>query len=74
MALHNVYLKGQADIILANSKFTARVFKSYFPSISQTPEIVYPGINIQAYVSQVDANDPEISKITSFVKFSRSRI
>ncbi|KAF9453679.1 glycosyltransferase family 4 protein [Macrolepiota fuliginosa MF-IS2] len=55
----------QADVILANSKFTARVFKSYFPSISQTPGVVYPGINIQAYASQVDNSDPEISRISS---------
>ncbi|KAF5349523.1 hypothetical protein D9756_008993 [Leucocoprinus leucothites] len=55
----------QADVILANSKFTARVFKSYFPSIKHNPEVVYPGINIQAYVSEVDATDPEITKISS---------
>ncbi|KXN91966.1 Alpha-1,3/1,6-mannosyltransferase ALG2 [Leucoagaricus sp. SymC.cos] len=55
----------QADVILANSKFTARVFTSYFPSISCNPTVVYPGINIQAYLAQVDLNDPEISKISS---------
>lgn len=61
--------KGQADVILANSEFTARVFRSYFPSIPRNPEVVYPGINIQAYVSEVDTTDPEISKILSFVLF-----
>lgn len=40
---------GQADVILANSQFTAGVFKSAFPSISAVPRVVYPGINISAY-------------------------
>lgn len=56
---------GQADVILANSKFTARIFKSYFPSISQTPQVVYPGINISAYGTKVDDSDPDIISITS---------
>ncbi|KAF9480864.1 mannosyltransferase [Pholiota conissans] len=55
----------QADIILANSHFTARIFKSYFPSISQTPHIVYPGINISAYEAGVDHSDPDIIAVTS---------
>ncbi|KAK1233491.1 Alpha-1,3-mannosyltransferase-like protein [Marasmius sp. AFHP31] len=58
----------QADCILANSKFTSRVFKSYFPSIQQQPIVVYPGINIQAYeagMSEVNLNDPEVVSITS---------
>jgi alpha-1,3/alpha-1,6-mannosyltransferase len=68
--LSNRLHKGQADIILANSKFTARVFKSYFPSISQNPDIVYPGINIQAYTSNVDTSNTDVSTILSFVLFS----
>ncbi|KAF8968235.1 mannosyltransferase [Flammula alnicola] len=55
----------QADVILANSKFTARIFKSYFPSITQTPQIVYPGINISAYEAQVDHTDPDIMAVAS---------
>ncbi|KAK7044094.1 Alpha-1,3-mannosyltransferase-like protein [Paramarasmius palmivorus] len=55
----------QADRILANSKFTSRVFKSYFPSIQQEPTIVYPGINIQAYTSEIDHSDPDIVTVTS---------
>lgn len=66
---------GQADVILANSKFTAHVFRSHFPSIQSDPDVVYPGINIQAYTTQVDLTDPEITKISSCVNtlFSRSR-
>ncbi|PPR06229.1 hypothetical protein CVT24_000620 [Panaeolus cyanescens] len=55
----------QADVILANSRFTARVFKSYFPSIKQTPHIVYPGINISAYEAKVDASSLDIVSINS---------
>ncbi|KAH9484108.1 Alpha-1,3/1,6-mannosyltransferase ALG2 [Psilocybe cubensis] len=55
----------QADIILANSRFTARIFKSYFPSISQTPRVVYPGINISAYEDAVDLLDLDTVAVTS---------
>ncbi|KAF9032913.1 mannosyltransferase [Panaeolus papilionaceus] len=55
----------QADVILANSRFTARVFRSYFPSITQTPHIVYPGINISAYEAKVNASSLDIVSIAS---------
>ncbi|KAF8638842.1 hypothetical protein AX17_001900 [Amanita inopinata Kibby_2008] len=55
----------QADIILANSKFTARVFKSFFKSIQHTPRIIYPGINISAYQGHVDFSDPDIMNVLS---------
>jgi GH25 family lysozyme M1 (1,4-beta-N-acetylmuramidase) len=58
---------GQADVILSNSDFTARVFKSYFPSIRQTPTTVYPGINISAYETPIDASHPDIVAISSSV-------
>ncbi|KAF8626210.1 hypothetical protein AX15_004900 [Amanita polypyramis BW_CC] len=55
----------QADAILANSKFTARVFKSYFNSIRHIPRIVYPGINISAYQADYDPSCPDIASILS---------
>ncbi|KAJ7168065.1 mannosyltransferase [Mycena crocata] len=57
----------QADVILSNSNFTARVFRSYFPSILQTPRTVYPGINISAYEIPVDAFAADIVAVTSEV-------
>ncbi|TFK31990.1 alpha-1,3-mannosyltransferase ALG2 [Crucibulum laeve] len=54
----------QADIILANSKFTARVSKTYLPSIRDLT-VVYPGINISAYESEVDHSDHDIISVTS---------
>ncbi|KAJ3711637.1 glycosyltransferase family 4 protein [Lentinula guzmanii] len=56
----------QADVILANSNFTGRVFKDNFPSIRRTPEVVYPGINIVAYeATQDSSNDPDVAAILS---------
>ena len=39
---------GCADVILANSNFTTRVFNAHF-GIQVTPRVVYPGINFKAY-------------------------
>ncbi|KAF8921570.1 mannosyltransferase [Mucidula mucida] len=55
----------QSDVILANSNFTASVFKAYFPSIPVNPRVVYPGINIEVYEAPVNFNDPEISRVVS---------
>ncbi|KAK7688885.1 hypothetical protein QCA50_007576 [Cerrena zonata] len=56
----------QADVILANSNFTSRVFRAHFTSIGVTPQVVYPGINLAAYeVTNVDHKDPDILQITS---------
>ncbi|KAG8690294.1 Alpha-1,3-mannosyltransferase-like protein, partial [Ceratobasidium sp. 423] len=49
----------QADVILANSQFTSRVFKHSFPSIKVDPVVVYPGINISAYESRPSSSDTE---------------
>ncbi|KAG6884041.1 hypothetical protein C0992_007124 [Termitomyces sp. T32_za158] len=49
----------QADVILANSLFTARVTKSYFKTITQSLRVVYPGINVSAYESAVYPDDPD---------------
>ena len=56
---------GQADVILANSLFTVRVFKTYFPSIKFSPTVVHPGINISAYEVAVDQNDHDVAAIRS---------
>ncbi|KAJ7577398.1 glycosyltransferase family 4 protein [Mycena floridula] len=62
------FTTGQSDIILANSRFTARVFKAYLPSIPQDPKVVYPGINISMYETAdggIDMQDPDIGVIAS---------
>ncbi|KAH7890133.1 glycosyltransferase family 4 protein [Phlebopus sp. FC_14] len=55
----------QADIILANSKFTARITTSHFASIKTAPKVVYPGINIKAYQAPVQWGEPDIAQVTS---------
>ncbi|KAM6500981.1 glycosyltransferase family 4 protein [Amanita muscaria] len=55
----------QADVILSNSKFTARVFKSYFKSINHHPRVVYPGINLSAYQADVDPSHPDLVSVIS---------
>ncbi|KAI0344995.1 glycosyltransferase family 4 protein, partial [Trametopsis cervina] len=56
----------QSDVILANSKFTGRVFKAHFPSIGAVPTVVYPGINLAAYAAtSVDPSDPDIVQVVS---------
>lgn len=56
---------GQADIILANSEFTARVTVAHLPSLKTAPRIVYPGINISAYRGFVDGTHADIQQVTS---------
>ncbi|CAE6441324.1 unnamed protein product [Rhizoctonia solani] len=53
----------QADIALANSNFTSRVFKHSFPSIKADPMVVYPGINISAYEAPPPSSDTEEIKL-----------
>ncbi|KAK0191556.1 glycosyltransferase family 4 protein [Armillaria mellea] len=45
----------QADMILANSSLYS----------SQTPKVVFPGINIVAYEAEVDTSDPDVVAIAS---------
>ncbi|THH30810.1 hypothetical protein EUX98_g3373 [Antrodiella citrinella] len=60
------FTTAQADIILANSNFTARVFKKHFSSIHVTPKVVHPGINLAAYeATAVDPADPDVVQIVS---------
>lgn len=58
-------LADQADILLANSKFTAGVFNTFF-SISRCPRVVYPGINISAYAAPNDMTVEGIPEVISY--------
>ena len=51
----------QADLLLANSQFTAKVFLLHFHSIDRKPRVVYPGINVEKYKAQdTDANVADV--------------
>lgn len=59
------WFTAQADIILANSNFTARVFSTYFPSIIKPLTVVHPGIDISEYETPVDASNADIISVRS---------
>ncbi|GHJ88477.1 hypothetical protein NliqN6_4879 [Naganishia liquefaciens] len=40
---------GEADVVLANSKFTSRIYHRAFPSLREIPKVVYPCINLASY-------------------------
>ncbi|GMK57603.1 hypothetical protein CspeluHIS016_0404370 [Cutaneotrichosporon spelunceum] len=44
------FTTGQADVILANSKFSSRVYAAAFPSLAKSPpKVVYPCIDVEVY-------------------------
>ena len=53
----------QADLLLANSEFTAKVFLLHFPSIDRKPRVVYPGINVERY--QAQEKDADVADVVS---------
>ncbi|KAF8120403.1 hypothetical protein EV363DRAFT_1459410 [Boletus edulis] len=55
----------QADTLVANSKFTARITMAHLSSITSTPKVVYPGINIEAYQAPIDWAAPDVDQINS---------
>jgi len=55
---------GLADVLLANSEFTANVFNTFF-SIPRRPRVVYPGINLSAYAPPENMDDEDVIAITS---------
>ncbi|KAF8650067.1 hypothetical protein AX16_005431 [Volvariella volvacea WC 439] len=56
---------GQADLVLANSKFTKRVFREYFGGVVQLPRVVYPGINLEVYEKKVDMKSEDVVAVSS---------
>ncbi|TFK45962.1 alpha-1,3-mannosyltransferase ALG2 [Heliocybe sulcata] len=55
----------QADVIVANSEFTAGVFRRHFKSIQVHPRVIYPGVNLTAYESSPDWDDPDVRQVVS---------
>ncbi|EJD54153.1 UDP-Glycosyltransferase/glycogen phosphorylase [Auricularia subglabra TFB-10046 SS5] len=60
-------MTGQADVLLANSQFTCRVFNRHFPNIPRTPRVVYPGIDGAAYAPLSDSElaSDEVRRVLS---------
>ncbi|KAI8898677.1 hypothetical protein BC833DRAFT_641143 [Globomyces pollinis-pini] len=49
-----------ADKVVVNSKFTSGIFSKTFQWISTEPEVLYPGIQLEAYDKSVDMNDEDV--------------
>lgn len=54
-------------MLLVNSKFTARIFKTYFSTILHPPRVVYPGINIEAYNDPLQHDLESVGDVLSYV-------
>ncbi|RKP07100.1 alpha-1,3/1,6-mannosyltransferase ALG2, partial [Thamnocephalis sphaerospora] len=52
-----------ADRIVVNSKFTASVFARAFTSASVQPDVLYPGIRLDAYDRPVDPSEPTLTPL-----------
>ncbi|EGG09830.1 family 4 glycosyltransferase [Melampsora larici-populina 98AG31] len=48
------YTTGEADKILVNSQFTAKVFQDTFKSLNRIPRCVYPGVDVELYARPTD--------------------
>ncbi len=42
---------GRADAVAVNSRFTAEVFRRTYPRLDLTPEILYPGVDVDLYAA-----------------------
>ncbi|KAF8589735.1 glycosyltransferase family 4 protein [Ramaria rubella] len=56
----------QTDVLLVNSKFTARIFEIHFPSIRHSPRVVYPGVNIEAYENSLSLDHVNVGDVFSY--------
>lgn len=59
-----------AHDILVNSKFTQGIFKDSFKFISKKPLVLYPGIRLEAYEKQSEAQT--IKELKTFVFYIRT--
>jgi alpha-1,3/alpha-1,6-mannosyltransferase len=49
---------GFADAIVVNSVYTKEVFKDAFPQVEQTPDVIYPSVDIHPSIEPVPENQP----------------
>ena len=49
---------GLADAIVVNSLFTKGVFKDAFPGIEQSPDVIYPSVDIHAVPDSIPPDQP----------------
>ncbi|CAG8654163.1 4722_t:CDS:10, partial [Acaulospora morrowiae] len=51
---------GLANCVVVNSEFTANVFCKSFTTIRNPPQVLYPGIHLEAYDKDVDHKDESV--------------
>ena len=56
---------GLADAIVVNSLFTKGVFKDAFPGIEQSPDVIYPSVDIHAIPDSIPPDQP----LVQFLKY-----
>lgn len=49
---------GLSDAIVVNSLFTQGIFKDTFPRIDQTPDVIYPSVDINPIIEPIPDNNP----------------
>lgn len=59
--------------MLANSIFTSKVYKEAFKSLTNVPEVVYPGIDLAAYAPLDTKKETslDVKLVKSWVPFLR---
>lgn len=50
-------------MVVVNSKFTQDAFAKSFKSIKAVPDILYPGISLEAYDKEFDAQDVDVKSL-----------
>lgn len=56
------FTTAKADMILVNSKFTRRIFKETFKSISEMPTVLYPSLNTK-YFDETAVTDSDADEL-----------
>jgi alpha-1,3/alpha-1,6-mannosyltransferase len=49
---------GLSDMIVVNSLYTKSVFKDAFPGIEQSPDVIYPSVDIHAMPNPIPSDQP----------------
>ncbi|KAJ1957120.1 Alpha-1,3-mannosyltransferase-like protein [Linderina pennispora] len=71
---------GEADEIVVNSRFTQETFRRAFPRLAKVPRVLMPALNLKAYDTPVDLEDPallalrtEKAMVVSINRFERKK-
>ncbi|KAJ3044793.1 Alpha-1,3-mannosyltransferase-like protein [Rhizophlyctis rosea] len=63
------YTTDMAHEIVVNSKYTGQVYKDAFRKIKGTPKVLYPGLHLELYNSNVNLSDERVKVLSSKKRF-----